>query len=125
MITMAKKKPTMKKLPAVRLAVKELGVDAPVNQVRKLAKEKYNIDLTEATAQNYVSKAKREMRNGKGTPVPVKLPTTAPAPSPARVMPKTTGNGVAIEEVVEAVSTIKGLVGALGKDNLLKLVEAL
>jgi hypothetical protein len=115
----------MKKLPAVRLAVKELGVDAHVAEIRKLVKEKYNIDMTDATAQNYVSKAKREMRNGKGTPVTVMLRTAAQAPTLAPAMPKATSNGVAIEQVVDAVTTIKELVGTLGKDNLLKLVEAL
>jgi hypothetical protein len=117
---MARTKRTMKKLPAVRLAVKELGVEAPMAQVRKWVKEKYNLDLTDATAQKYVGDARREVREANGKPASVKPATAAP-----RTMPKPPGNGAAIDQVVEAVTTLKGLVGTLGKDNLLKLVEAL
>jgi hypothetical protein len=123
---MAKTKPPIKKMAAVRLAVKELGVEAPVAQVRKWVKERYNIDLTDATAQTYVSGAKRELREANGNPARLQgRPKAAPAPSPARATPKATGNGVAIDQVVGALTTLKELVGTLGKDNLLKLVEAL
>jgi hypothetical protein len=117
---MAKMKSNMKKLPAVRLAVKELGVEAPMAHVRKWVKEKYNLDLTDATAQKYVGDARREVREANGKQASVKPATTA-----LRALPKATGNGAAIDQVVEAVTTLKGLVGSLGKDNLLKLVEAL
>jgi hypothetical protein len=129
---MAKKKVLLKKLPAVRLAVKQLGVEAPVAEVRKLVKDKYNIDLTDAVAQNYVSIGRRELRDGngkaakvKGRPKAAPAPMPAPTPAPVFATPKAMGNGVAIEQVIGAVTTLKGLVGTLGKDNLFKLVEAL
>jgi hypothetical protein len=118
MTLMAKKKSPMKKLPAVREAVKALGVDAPVAEVRKWVKEKFNLDLTDAVAQNYVSIGRRELRDG--TPGKVKRAKAAP-----RAMPKVMGNGLAIDQVIGAVTTLRGLVGTLGKENLLKLVEAL
>jgi hypothetical protein len=128
MTTMAKTaKPPLKKLPAVRLIVKELGVDASVVAIRTALKEKFNYDLTDAVAQNYVSKAKRELRNGKGKRAKVKrspaapVATPAPTPAPAKVM----SNGTAIGHVIEAVTTLKELVKTLGKENLLKLVEAI
>jgi hypothetical protein len=122
---MARTKPTMKKMPAVRLAVRELGIDAAVAQIRKLVKEKYNIDMTDATAQNYVSSAKREIREAKATPSAAKSSPAAPAASQPRAMPKAMTNGVEIAQVVEAVTVLKGLVGTLGKDNVMKLVDAL
>jgi hypothetical protein len=122
---MAKTKPPIKKMAAVRLAVKELGLEAPVAQVRKWVRDKYTLDLTDATASNYVSGARKELREANGKPASVKPSTAAPAPISAPATPKATGNGAAVEQVVEAVTTIKELVGTLGKDNLLKLVEAL
>jgi hypothetical protein len=132
MTAMAKTaKPPLKKLPAVRLIVKELGVEASVAEVRKALKEQYDFDMTDAVAQNYVSKARRDLRNGKSTRAKVKrsvaapmaTPTPVPVPVPAPVKAMT--NGAAIRHVVEAVSSLKSLVGTLGKDNLLKLVEAM
>jgi hypothetical protein len=131
MTTMARTaKPPLKKLPAVRLIVKELGVDASVVAIRTALKEKFNYDLTDAVAQNYVSKAKRELRNGKGTRAKVKRSVAAPLATPAAipVAPapgKAMTNGAAIKQVVEAVTTLKSLVGTIGKENLLKLIEAL
>jgi hypothetical protein len=129
---MAKKtlKPTMKKLPAVREAVKILGGDAPVKEVSKWVKAKYNLDMTEATAQNYVSTARKELRGAIAKPANAKpantKPTvTKPAPSAARATPLAPATGAPIEQVVEAVTTLKGLVGKLGKGNVLKLVEML
>ena len=55
-----------------------------------------------------------------GTPGKLKRAKAAPL-----AMPKATGNGVAIDQAVGAVTTLRGLVGTLGKDNLLKLVDAL
>jgi hypothetical protein len=118
-------KPPLKKLPAVRLIVKELGVEAPVNEIRMALKEKYNYEMTDSVAQNYVSKARRELRNGTGRRGKAKRSKIAPTAMPALVAPKATGNGATIGQVVEAVTTLKGLVGKLGKDNLVKLVEAM
>jgi len=127
MTKMAKKKILLKKLPAVRLAVKELGVDASVADVTELVKEKYNLKLTDATAQTYVTTARRELREGNGAPAKVQQPKAVPTPKPAPVlaMPSTEGNDRAVGQAVDAMSTIKGLVGTLGKVNLLKLVEAI
>jgi hypothetical protein len=122
-------KPPLKKLPAVRLIVKELGVDASVAAIRTALKAKYNLDMTDSVAQNYVSKAKREFRNGKGTRAKVKrspaAPIATPAPAPAPTPAKVVSNGATIGHVIQALATLKGLVGTLGKDNLLQLVEAL
>jgi hypothetical protein len=142
MTTMATKtKPTMKKLPAVRLAVKALGGDSPVKEVRKWVKTRYNLDLTDATAQNYVYQARKEAKEANGTPAKMQPPKAAPAPikahatptsapiqapsKPTPAAPKATSNGVGIEQLVEAITTLKKLVSKLGKDNLLKLLEAL
>jgi hypothetical protein len=125
---MAKKIIIVKKLPAVRLAIKELGVEATVAEVRRWVKEKYGHDLTDAVAQNYVSIGRRETREENGTPKKRKYRrkvTSMPSLAPVAVTPKPSGNGLAIGQVVEAVATLKGLVGTLGKDNLLKLVEAI
>ena len=122
---MAKSKPTMKKMPAVRLAVRELGIEAAVAAVRKWVKEKYNVDMTDATAQNYVSSAKREIREAKDTPSTAMSSPAAPAAFHPRAMPNAMRNGVEIEQVVEAVTVLKDLVGTLGKSNVLKLVDAL
>jgi hypothetical protein len=51
--------------------------------------------------------------NANGTPAKVQCPQAAPAPipipsTPPPAAPQTTGNGVAIEQVVEAVTTLKG-----------------
>jgi hypothetical protein len=130
MTTMANKitKPTMQKLPAVRLGVKELGGDAPIAQVRNWVKDKYGLEMTDLTAENYVYKARKEAKEANGTPAKMQLPKAAPAPIQAPTTPaapKATGNGVPIEQVVGAVTTLKGLVGTLGKDNVQRLVEAL
>jgi hypothetical protein len=118
-------KAPLKKLPAVRLIVKELGVEASVAEVRQALKEQYSYDMTDSVAQNYVSKARRELRNGKGGRAKAKpsvaAPTVVLSPAPVKAM----SNGTAIGHAVEAVTTLKGLVGTFGKDNLLKLVEAM
>jgi hypothetical protein len=122
---MAMKKPRMKKLTAVRLAVKTLGLNVPPKEVSQWVKNNYNIDLTPATASNYVTTARKELRAGNGTPAEVERPKAAAAPSQVRATPILARNGVPIEQVVQAVTTLKGLVGKLGKGNVLKLVEAL
>jgi len=114
--TMAKKvdAPTMKKLPAVREAVKTIGVDAPVEAVRKWVKENYSLDLTDAVAQNYTSIARKEARagsNGSAAPTPA-----APKKRKPKAAPQTQF------DVVGAVSTLQELVDKLGKDTVSKLV---
>jgi hypothetical protein len=123
--TMAKKKPTRNKMAAVREAVRELGLDSTPKEVSQWVKAKRNIDLTAATASNYVSTARREVRGAIATPAAAKPAKAKPALSAARVTPTVSGNGASVEQVVEAVTTLKGLVGKLGKGNVLKLVETL
>jgi hypothetical protein len=123
---MAKKKsdqPTMKKLPAVREAVKTLGVEASLADVRKWVKDKYNLEMTDATLQNYVSAARKEVREQTGKP-PARAPRKQAMPAAAR---SSTGNGagLGVDQVVEAITVLKGLVQKLGKENVAKLVEAL
>jgi hypothetical protein len=123
---MAKKKsdqPPMKKLPAVREAVKTLGVESPLAEVRKWVREKYALEMTDATLQNYVSAARKEVRERNGR-APAKAPRKQAMPTAAR---SSRGNGVGlgVDQVVEAITVLKGLVQKLGKDNVAKLLEAL
>jgi hypothetical protein len=117
--TMAKKEdaPTMKKLPAVREAVKTMGVDASVEAVRKWVKENYSLDLTDSVAQNYTSIARKEARagsNGAAAPARKKRGPKPAAPASAGV-----------DDVVNAVAMLKTLTDKIGKDNVVKLVGAL
>jgi hypothetical protein len=123
---MAKKKsdqPQMKKLPAVREAVKTLGVEASLADVRKWVKDKYNLDMTDATLQNYVSAARKEVREQTGKP-PARTPRKQAMRAAARSSTGS-GAGLGVDQVVEAITVLKGLVQKLGKENVAKLVEAL
>ena len=64
-------------------------------------------------------------RSSNGTAAKAERPTAVPAPAAARATPKASDNGAPIETVIEAVGVLKGLVGKLGKWNVVKLVEAL
>jgi hypothetical protein len=123
--TMAKKKPTVNKMAAVREAVRELGLDSTPKEVSQWVKDRYNIDLTDATASNYVSTTRKEVRDAIGKPATTKRAKSQPALSAARVTPHSPGNNASVEQFIEAVTTLKGLVGKLGKGNVLKLVETL
>ena len=120
--------PPLKKLPAVRLIVKELGVEAPVNEIRKAAQGEVQLrddrfggpelPVSKKPDENF-AQWHRPPRQG------TKRSKIAPTAMPALVSAK--GNWQrrkSIGQVVDAVTTIKELVGTLGKDNLLKLVEA-
>jgi hypothetical protein len=123
--TMAKKKsdqPQMKKLPAVREAVKTLGVEASLGEVRKWVKDKYNLDMTDATLQNYVSAARKEVREQTGKP-PARTPRKQAMPAAART--SSSSPALRVDQVVEAITVLKGLMQKLGKDNVAKLLEAL
>jgi hypothetical protein len=125
--TMAKKtiEPTMSKMQAVREAVRELGLDSTPKEVSQCVKDRYNIDLTTATASNYVSTARKEVRDAIAKPATTKRAKSQPALSAARVTPHSPGNSASVEQIIDAVTALKGLVGKLGKGNVLKLVETL
>jgi hypothetical protein len=116
------KKP--KKLPAVREAIHDLGLETSVPAVRKWVKDKYNIVMSDKVAQNYVSTAKKELRGANGKVV-VKKPGRPPLAATAARTRKANGNGPNIQQVVEALGQLKELVTRLGKDNLVKLMDAL
>jgi hypothetical protein len=113
------KTPAMKKLPAVREAVKVLGVAAPVADVRKWVQDKYKLDLTDSVAQNYTSIARRETRTGSNGKAPAPKKRGGGRKKAAAV------GGAGVDEVVNAVATLKQLTDKLGKDNVVKLVGAL
>jgi hypothetical protein len=123
---MAKKlnKPTITTLNAVREAVKTLGVESPLAKVRNWVKDQYNLAMTDATAQKYFYDARKELREQTATPPPAKAPRKQAMPAAAR---STGGNGtgLGVDQVVEAVTVLKGLVQNLGKDNVAKLLGAL
>ena len=124
---------TMKKLPAVREAIQELGVDALVGDVRQWVMDKYSLDMSDGLAQTYTYTAKREFReaNGKAatktpakavTQVPMTPKPVTPAPVHAPVVSKVASPSV--EEIIEAIAVLKGLAVRIGKGNLVKLLEA-
>jgi hypothetical protein len=120
--TMAKKAdaPTMKKRPAVQEAVNALGVEAPVETVRKWVKEKFNLDLTDSVAQNYTSLARKALRAG-GTSNG-SVPAVPAAPKKRGPKPAAASAGF---DVVAAVTTLQELTDKLGKDTIAKLVAAM
>jgi hypothetical protein len=118
------KTPTITTLNAVREAVKTLGVESPLAEVRKWVKHQYNLAMTDATAQKYFYDARKELREQTATPPPARTPRKQAMPAAAR---SAGGNsaGLGVDQVVEAITVLKGLVQKLGKDNLAKLLGAL
>jgi hypothetical protein len=133
-MTMAKKnnQPTMKKLPAVREAVKELGVEALIGDVRQWVKDKYDLDMSDGLAQTYTYTARKELRERNGSASPntpkkavmqASTPPKAVTPPPVQA-PVSKGASPGVEEIIEAINVLKGLAQKLGKDNLVKLLDA-
>jgi hypothetical protein len=102
---MAKKipQPTMKKMAAVRLAVRELGGDASTTEVKNWVKEKHNIYLTDATVSNYLYTARKELRDQNGlvvTPAPVSKKAN---PGVNEITKPTISTLAAVREAVKAL----------------------
>jgi hypothetical protein len=120
---------------AVRLAMKELGIEGKRDQIASFVKSNFGYEMTVDQVSFFKSELAKKAKKAKAAtaakkpaaPKPAPAPQATPAKAPAqqKAPAATAGNnGRAKTVALDDVLTVKGLVDRVGADGLRELIAA-